>query len=71
MHLPCRIKALKYVKYGNNLEMSSGSYADVTLENDSPSNRYRTLRVTTTNSSELFTEKALENAISRGDFSLA
>lgn len=51
--------------------MSAGSYADVTLEAEKGSNRYRTLKVTTSNSYELFTEKALENAIDRGDFSLA
>ena len=71
MNVPCRIQALKYVKYGRNLEMSAGSYADVTLEAEKGSNRYRTLKVTTSNSYELFTEKALENAIDRGDFSLA
>jgi hypothetical protein len=70
MKIPCRIQALKYVKYGRNLKMSAGSYADVTLEADKGSNRYRTLRVTASNSTEIFTEKALENAIERGDFSI-
>lgn len=58
MKVPCRIKALKYVQYGK-LEMSSHTYADVTLEPES-SSRYRMIRVTNNNSSVTFTEAALE-----------
>lgn len=70
MNVPCRIKALKYAKYGN-LEMSSGSYADVTVEAEKKSNRYRMLRVTSGSVHTFFTEAALEYTIERGDFSLA
>lgn len=58
--------------YGDNLEMKSGSYADVTLEAEKNSDsKYRTLKVTNNDSDTFFTEKALENAIEAGDFSLA
>ena len=70
MNVQCRIKSLQYVKYGD-FEMSSGSYADVTVEREKGSNRYRMLRVTSNGSYTTFTEAALEYALERGDFSLA
>jgi hypothetical protein len=70
MNVPCKIKALKD-RYGSNLEMKAGSYAQVTLEHDKNHNfTYRFLRVTAETSQGFFTEKALENAIERGDFAL-
>ncbi len=71
MELPCKIKALKYVTYGANLEMSSGQYADVTLEQEKNNNKYRTLKVTHGDTEVLFSELALLNAIKRGDFEVA
>ena len=70
MIVPCRMKSLKYIKYGD-FEMSKDAYADVSLHSEKGTNRYRMLRVTCGNSSTTFTEAALESAIERGDFSLA
>lgn len=70
MNIPCTIKALKYIQYGD-FEMSPGAYADVTVETEKNSNRYRMLKVTSGNAQTTFTEAALEYAIERGEFSLA
>ncbi|MFZ1721979.1 MAG: hypothetical protein WAU07_05775 [Microgenomates group bacterium] len=70
MTIPCRIKSLKYVQYGN-FQMSPNSYADVTVESEKNSNRYRMLRVSTGAVFTIFTEAALEYAIERGEFSFA
>jgi hypothetical protein len=70
MNIPCRIKALKYVKYGD-FEMNSGTYADVTVEREKNSNRYRMVKITSYNQHTFFTEAGLEGAIERGDFSIS
>lgn len=69
MNVPCRIRSLKYVKYGNDFEMSSGALAEVT--SDSSHHGTHFLKVTSNYSSTIFTEKALKNAIKNGSFSLA
>ena len=69
MNIPCRIRSLKYVKYGNDFEMSSGSLAEVTSESRHHGTHF--LKATSNNSSTVFTEEALENAIKNGSFSLA
>lgn len=75
MIIPCRIRALKNISYGKNLRMGEGETAEVTLYRevtDSPSH-YPLLKVEKTNElpiNEIFTKKALENAMLRGDFAL-
>ena len=51
--------------------MSSGSYADVTVEVEKGSNRYRMVRITSNNQFTIFTDAALEYAIEKGDFSIS
>ena len=70
MNVPCRIKSLRYIKCGE-FEMSSDTYADVTVETEKNSNRYRMLRVTHNDYHVIFTEAALEYAIERGEFTLS
>jgi hypothetical protein len=74
MNIPCRLRAKRHfqpstVNRHSKLKMSPGDYAEVTVEQEkTSSNYYRAVRVTCRDTHSIYTEKALENAIERGDF---